>query len=117
KQDADYAPNIDTFIDEEMDLIVGVGFKLEPAITEASKNYPEQQFALIDAVCEGEQPENVTSLLFEDNASAYLTGLIAGRMTDTGKVGFIGGYESPVISKFDYGFRAGVEAANPNAEV
>ena len=38
KQDADYAPNIDTFIDEEMDLIVGVGFKLEPAITAASKN-------------------------------------------------------------------------------
>ncbi len=117
KQDADYAPNIDTFVDEEMDLIVGVGFKLEPAITEAAKNYPEQQFALIDSVCEGEQPENVTSLLFEDNASSYLTGLIAGRMTETDKVGFIGGMESAVLSKFDYGFRAGVEAANPDAEV
>ena len=117
KQDADYAPNIDTFVDEEMDLIVGVGFKLEPSITEAAKNYPEQQFALIDAVCEGEQPENVTSLLFEDNASAYLTGLVAGRMTDTNKVGFIGGMESAVIDKFDYGFRAGVKAANPEAEV
>ena len=117
KQDADYAPNIDTLVDEEMDLIVGVGFKLEPAITEAAKNYPEQQFALIDAVCEGEQPENVTSLLFEDNASSYLTGLIAGRMTETNKVGFIGGMESVVLSKFDYGFRAGVEAANPDAEV
>lgn len=117
RQDADYAPNIDIFVEEEMDLIVGVGFKLEQAITEAAKNYPEQQFALIDAVCEGGQPENVTSLLFEDNASAYLTGLIAGRMTETDKVGFIGGYESPVISKFDYGFRAGVEAANPDAEV
>ncbi|MBQ6630617.1 MAG: BMP family ABC transporter substrate-binding protein, partial [Romboutsia sp.] len=43
KQDADYVQNIDTFADEEMDLIVGVGFKLEPAITEAAKNYPEQQ--------------------------------------------------------------------------
>ena len=100
-----------------MDLIVGVGFKLQSAITEAAKNYPDQQFALIDAVCEGEQLENVTSLLFEDNASAYLTGLIAGKMTETNKVGFIGGMESPVISKFDYGFRAGVKAANPNAEI
>ena len=117
KQDADYVQNIDTFADEGMDLIVGVGFKLQSAITEAAKNYPEQQFALIDAVCEGEQPENVTSLLFEDNASAYLTGLIAGRMTETNKVGFIGGMESPVISKFDYGFRAGVKAANPNCEL
>lgn len=117
KQDADYVQNIDTFADEGMDLIVGVGFKLQSAITEAAKNYPDQQFALIDAVCEGEQLENVTSLLFEDNASAYLTGLIAGRMTETNKVGFIGGMESPVISKFDYGFRAGVKAANPDAEV
>ncbi len=117
KQDADYAQNIDTLADEEMDLIVGVGFKLEPAITEAAKNYPDQQFALIDATCEGEQLENVTSLLFEDNASAYLTGLVAGRMTETNKVGFIGGMESPVISQFDYGFRAGVKAANPDAEV
>lgn len=117
KQDADYVQNIDTLADEDMDLIVGVGFKLEPAISEAAKNYPEQQFALIDAVCEGEQPENVTSLLFEDNASAYLTGLIAGKMTETNKVGFIGGMESPVISKFDYGFRAGVKTANPDAEV
>lgn len=117
KQDADYVQNIDTFADEGMDLIVGVGFKLQSAITEAAKNYPDQQFALIDAVCEGEQLENVTSLLFEDNASAYLTGLIAGKMTETNKVGFIGGMESPVISKFDYGFRAGVKAANPDAEV
>lgn len=117
KQDADYVQNIDTFADEGMDLIVGVGFKLQSAITEAAKNYPEQQFALIDEVCEGEQLENVTSLLFEDNASAYLTGLIAGKMTETNKVGFIGGMESPVISKFDYGFREGVKAANPDAEV
>ena len=117
KQDADYIQNIDTFADEEMDLIVGVGFKLEAAITEAAKNYPEQQFALIDAVCEGEQPENVTSLLYEDNVSAYLTGLVAGKMTETNKVGFIGGMESEVITKFDYGFRAGVKAVNPDAEV
>ena len=100
-----------------MDLIVGVGYKLEQAIKDASTDYPEQQFALIDAVCEGEQPENVTSLLYEDNASSYLTGLIAGKMTETNKVGFIGGMETDVIAKFDYGFRAGVKAANPDAEV
>lgn len=117
KQDADYAQNIDTFADEEMDLIVGVGYKLEPAITEAAKNYPDLEFALIDAECEGGQLENVTSLLFEDNASAYLTGLVAGKMTETNKVGFIGGMESPTISKFEYGYKAGVKTANPDAEV
>lgn len=117
KQDADYVPHIETLVEEETDLIIGVGFKLEPAITEASKNYPEKEFALIDAVCEVEQSENVTSLLFEDNVSGYLTGLIAGRMTETNKVGFIGGISGEVIDRFDYGFRAGVEASNPKAKV
>ena len=109
KQDADYVPNVETLVDEETDLIIGVGFKLADAIEEAATNYPEQQFALIDAAYP-KQPENVTSLLFEDNVSSYLTGLIAGKMTETNKVGFIGGMKGEVIDRFDYGFRAGVEA-------
>ena len=116
KQDADYVPNVETLVDEETDLIIGVGFKLADSIGEAAKNYPEQQFALIDAAYP-KQPENVTSLLFEDNVSSYLTGLIAGKMTETNKVGFIGGMKGEVIDRFDYGFRAGVEASNPNAKV
>lgn len=115
-QDADYDSNIDQFIDQEMDLIIGVGYKLEKAIAKASKAYPEQQFAIVDHAYET-QPENVTSLLFEDNASAYLTGLIAGKMTKTNKVGFIGGMEGVVISKFENGFKAGVKDANPDAEI
>lgn len=115
-QDADYDSNIDQFIDQEMDLIIGVGYKLEKAIEKASKAYPEQKFAIVDCAYQT-QPENVTSLLFEDNASAYLTGLIAGKMTKTDKVGFIGGMEGVVISKFENGFKAGVKDANPKAEI
>ncbi len=117
KQDADYVPNIEQLVDADTDLVIGVGFKLADAIAEASKNYPENEFALIDATAGETQPENVTSLLFEDQVSAYMTGLIAGRQTTTNKVGFIGGIEGEVIDRFDYGFRAGVEAANPDAEV
>lgn len=116
KQDADYVPNIEQFIDQDMDLVIGVGFKLADAIEEASTNYPEMQFALIDAAYP-EQPANVTSLLFEDNVSAYLTGLVAGKMTKTDKVGFIGGIEGEVISRFDYGFRAGFESVKPQGKV
>lgn len=117
KQDADYIPNIEQLVDEDMDLVIGVGFKLADAIAEASKNYPENEFALIDATAGETQPENVTSLLFEDHVSAYMTGLVAGKQTTTNKVGFIGGISGEVIDRFDYGFRAGVEAANPDAEV
>lgn len=116
KQDADYVPNIEQFVEEETDLIIGVGYKLADAIETAAKNYPEQQFAIVDHSYEN-QPENVTSLLFEDNVSAYLTGLIAGKMTKTNKVAFIGGMESVVIKSFEVGFRAGVKDANENAEV
>lgn len=115
-QDADYDSNIDQFIDQEMDLIIGVGYKLEKAIGKASKAYPDQQFAIVDHAYKT-QPENVTSLLFEDNASAYLTGLIAGKMTKTNKVGFIGGMEGVVISKFENGFKAGVKDSNPEAKI
>lgn len=113
KQDSDYITNIDTFVDEEMDLIIGVGFKLQPAIQEAAENYPDQKFAIIDEVVEA---PNVESLLFEDHVAAYLAGLVAGKMTETNKVGFIGGIEGPVLERFRWGFRAGVEAANPDAE-
>lgn len=115
-QDSDYVPNIEQFVEEETDLIIGVGYKLADALKEAAQNYPEQQFALIDETYD-EQPENITSLSFESNESSYLAGLIAGKSTKTNKVAFIGGMESPVIAKFEYGFKAGVQDANPDAEV
>ncbi|MGL5692582.1 MAG: BMP family lipoprotein [Peptostreptococcaceae bacterium] len=113
-QDADYAPHIETFADQEYDLIVGVGFKLEKAIKKAATDYPEQQFAIIDAVVDA---PNVNSLTFEDNVSSYLTGLIAGRLTETKKVGFLGGMDSEILHRFEYGFTAGVLTANKDAKV
>lgn len=116
KQDADYTPNIEEYVDQELDLIIGIGYKLADAIETAAGNYPEQQFAIVDHSYEN-QPENVTSLLFEDNVSGYLVGLIAGQMTETNKVGFVGGIESVVLDKFENGFKAGVLDANPDAEI
>ena len=116
KQDADYKPNIEEYVDQDLDLIIGIGYKLADAIGEAAENYPEQQFALVDSAYK-KQPENVTSLLFEDNVSGYLAGLVAGKMSETGKVGFVGGIKSPTLSKFENGFKAGVLAANKKAEV
>ena len=115
-QEADYTPNIETFVEEDLDLIIGVGYKMAGAIEEASKNYPDVQFAIIDHSYE-KQPENVTSLIYEDNTAAYLAGLVAAKKTETNKVAFIGGIKSATLDKFEYGFRAGVKAANPDCEV
>ena len=115
-QEADYTPNIETFVEEDLDLIIGVGYKMAGAIEEASKNYPDVQFAIIDHSYE-KQPENVTSLIYEDNTAAYLAGLVAAKKTETNKVAFIGGIKSATLDKFEYGFRAGVKAANPDCEI
>ncbi|MDU6535867.1 MAG: oleate hydratase, partial [Intestinibacter bartlettii] len=102
--------------EEDLDLIIGVGYKIAGAIEEAAKNYPEKEFAIVDHAYE-KQPENVTSLVYEDNTSSYLAGLIAGKMTKTNKVAFISGMESAVLARFQYGYMAGVKAANPDCEV
>jgi len=116
KQDADYVPNIETLVDQENNLIWGIGFKMADAMKEAAENYPEQNFAIIDNAYE-DGPKNIVGVTFKEHEPSYLVGLIAGKMTKTNKVGFIGGMDVPVIKKFEYGFRAGVKAANPNAEV
>ena len=115
-QEADYTPNIETFVEEDLDLIIGVGYKMAGAIEEASKNYPDVQFAIIDHSYE-KQPKYVTSLIYEDNTAAYLAGLVAAKKTETNKVAFIGGIKSATLDKFEYGFRAGVKAANPKCEL
>lgn len=115
-QDADYVPNIQTLIDQENDLIWGIGFKMADAMAEAAENYPEQKFAIVDFAYD-ETPENVIGVVFKENEASYLVGLIAGKMTETNKVGFIGGMDVPVINRFKFGFRAGVKAVNPEIEV
>ena len=64
KQEADYASNIETAIDLDSDLIIGVGFNLTNAIKDAAANYPDQKFAIIDGAFDKDIPLNVKPLLF-----------------------------------------------------
>ncbi|RDY23220.1 BMP family ABC transporter substrate-binding protein [Romboutsia maritimum] len=116
KQQSEYMPNIESLVDEGLDLIIGVGNTMVDDIKTESKNYPEQKFAIIDETYD-EIPKNVTPILFKENEATYLTGLIAGKMTKTNKVGFLGGMNNPIISRFEYGYKAGVKTANESAEV
>ena len=116
QQDSDYATNVETLADEEVDLIIGVGSKLADTIKDAAKNYPDQKFAIIDETYP-EIPSNLKSVLFESEQASYLVGLIAGKMSETKNVGFIGGLDIPVINTFKYGYMAGVKAADANCEI
>ena len=116
KNDSDYAANIETFIDEECDLIIGVGFMLADAIGKAADENPDQKFAIIDDSANADKP-NVACLMFEQAQASYLVGYVAGLTTESNNVGFVLGMASPVMHEFGYGFTAGVLDANPEATV
>lgn len=113
--DADYQSNIETAIDMESDLIIGVGFNLSEAIGNAAKNYPEQQFAIIDGSFD-EIPDNVTPVLFDEKQAGYLAGIAAAKtLTDNNRYGFVGGLEVPAVVNYKDGFEEGLKEVNPKA--
>ena len=116
KTDADYASNIQTFIDEKYDLIISVGFMLAGATREAAEANPDQKFAIIDDDS-NQDLANVACLMFAQEQCSYLVGVIAGTMTKTGTVGYVQGMVSESMNLFGIGFISGVKAANPDATV
>ena len=116
KSESEYLANIETAIDGEADLIIGVGFKLTDTIEEASKNYPDQKFAIIDGNYE-EIPSSVQPILFNEEEAGYSVGLIAGKMTETNKLGFIGGMDIPSVSNFAKGFERALKEVDPKNEL
>ncbi|MEA3424329.1 MAG: BMP family ABC transporter substrate-binding protein [Bacillota bacterium] len=117
ESDADYLPNLSTFADEEMDLIVAPGFLFEDSMTEVAESYPDQKFLLIDMVV---SPENVTSAVFAEHEGSFLVGVAAAlKAQDAGQdtVAFLGGMDFGLIQKFEAGFEAGVWAVDPDMTV
>lgn len=117
KQDADYGPNLETLTDAEYDLIWGIGFLLGDAVKSTALINPDQKYAIVDFSYGTETPKNVACAVFQEEQPSFLVGYIAGKMTTSNKVGFVGGIKFPLIEKFEYGFLAGVSLANPEAKV
>ncbi|MBO8172511.1 MAG: BMP family ABC transporter substrate-binding protein [Bacillaceae bacterium] len=113
-KDADYVPNLNEFVKNDWNLTWGIGYMMGDAIKEVADQNPEARLAIIDAVVEA---PNVVSVTFKEHEGSFLVGVVAGMMTKTDKIGFVGGMDIPVIKRFEKGFVAGVEAVNPDAEV
>lgn len=117
KQEADYVTNLEQAVDGNNDLILATGFPMQQALLDAAKHYPEQKFAIVDVDYGDKTPENVVCVSFAEVESGYVAGLVAGKMTKTNVVGFVGGMDNVVIKKFQAGYEAGVKEANPKAKV
>ena len=116
KQESDYATNIDMAIDQDADLVIGVGFKLTDTIEEAAKTYPESKFAIIDGTYE-DIPENIMPILFNEQQAGYAAGLVAANMTKTNVIGFVGGMEIPSVTNFLIGFEKAIKEENKDIKV
>ena len=116
KTDADYAPNVESFVDGDYDLIICVGYMLADATKAAAKANPDQKFAIIDDNSM-KDISNVTCLMFEQSQASYLVGLVAGMSTKTNTVGFVLGMANATMNQFGYGYLAGVIDANPKAKI
>ncbi len=94
--------------------IVGIGFSQGSAIEKVAKEFPKLQFAIIDSVVN--QP-NVQSIVFAEHEGSFLVGMMAALASKSGKVGFVGGMDIPLIRKFQCGYEQGAKYANPKVEV
>ena len=115
KTDADYQTNINTFIDEDYDLIICVGYMLADATREAAEANPDQLFAIIDD--SSIDLPNVACLMFAQQEASYLVGLVAGSVTESKTVGYVQGMVSDSMNLFGIGYIAGVLEACPDATV
>jgi basic membrane protein A len=100
-------------------IVFGVGFLFTDDIKALAKEFPNQKFACIDyTVNPGDTlPPNLVALKFREEEGSFLVGALAALLSKTGKLGFVGGMEIPLIRKFQAGFTAGVKAVNPRAVV
>jgi basic membrane protein A and related proteins len=109
---------------EGMKLVIGIGFIFTDDLIALANEYPGVSFAGVDfAVTIGSDgkpilpPKNVAALRFREEQGSFLVGALAALVGKSRKVGFVGGMDTPLIHKFEAGYRAGVKEVCPDCEV
>lgn len=109
---------------EGMDLVIGVGFIFSDDLTQLAQEYPGVLFAGIDYAPPVDSagrpippPDNLAGLRFREEEGSFLVGALAALVSSSGKLGFIGGMDFPLIHKFEAGYRAGVQSVCPKCQV
>jgi len=108
---ADYVPNINTFIGQKCGIIVTVGFLMGDATSAAAKAHASQKFAIVD-VSYPKPLTNVNTLVFDTSQDGFQGGYLAAGMTKTGKVATFGGQKLPTVTIYMDGFYDGVQYYN-----
>lgn len=117
KDPSEYKANFSFVEDQNPDIIIAVGYKLEEETKIQAKENPHMFYVLIDATTLDKAEKNLHSISFATEEASFLAGYLAGRTSQTGKIGFLGGVRSEIVDAFEYGYEAGALYANPEIEV
>ena len=129
KQQTDYVPNLSGLASDGAQVVFAVGFLMHDALLEAAQNNPDTRFAGIDIWLDpSKAPKNAEGLLFKEQQSGYVAGVVAGLMTkkyasasprlnDKNVVGMVLGMDIPPVERYQAGFYAGVKSVNPDCKV
>jgi basic membrane protein A len=110
----DYETNQNALAEQGMDIVFVVGGTQQDALKRVATNNPDTKFALVDGSLD---MKNVRNLNFTEEQGSFLAGYLAGLVTKSGKIGFVGGMSVPLIKKFECGYIAGAKTSNPNVQV
>jgi basic membrane protein A and related proteins len=102
------------FAQRGQDPIVAVGFNQANHVEKVAKEFPKTRFTLIDGMV---KLPNVKSVLFKEHEGSFLVGMLAALASKSGKIGFIGGMDIPLIRRFACGYEQGIKHANARAEL
>src|SRR5262249_20740973 len=95
-------------------IVVAIGFAQASGVEKVAKEFPNVKFAIVDAVVD---LPNVQSIVFKEHEGSFLVGMAAAMASKTGKIGFVGGMDIPLIRKFALGYEEGAKYVNPKIEV
>lgn len=113
----EYPAKLAELKEKECELIFTFGQELVPAVLEAAKANPGIKYVCLDAGLDKPVPDNVLGITFKEEEAAFLAGYIAGKITQTNVIGFIGGQNDIRMQKYYYGYKAGIRSANHNCEL
>lgn len=109
---------------EKMDIVIGVGFIFTDDLAQLAKEYSNVSFAGVDYALTIDAagnvvppPSNLAALKFREEQGSFLVGALAALVGNSKKVGFVGGMDTPLIHKFEAGYKAGVKAVCADCEV
>ena len=102
------------FAERGADPVVGIGFPQASSIEAVARDFPQRRFAIVDRVV---NLPNVQSFVFREHEGAFLAGLLAALASKTGKLGFVGGQDVPLVRKVQCGYEQGARHANPKVQV